>query len=192
MALGVTVCGPCGLYFRISIHAFPHSGCSRYGNCISHEIGNQDIAIPLEIGQLILVERHLCPEVKGCFRGNVVSNPETVATAIRIGNPASWDLAVAARDESNGSIDTVSDDEILESYKLMASKEGIFCEPASAASVAGLRKAVASGLNLKESRVVCVITGTGLKEPELAAKQTMSIPKEISPTIIAVRDALGL
>ena len=74
----------------------------------------------------------------------------------------------------------------------MASKEGIFCEPASAASVAGLRKAVASGLNLKESRVVCVITGTGLKEPELAAKQTMPIPKEISPTIIAVRDALGL
>lgn len=125
-------------------------------------------------------------------RGDVVSNPETIATAIRIGNPASWALAVAARDESNGSIDMVSDNEILESYKLMASMEGIFCEPASAASVAGLRKVVASGLNLKGSRVVCVITGTGLKEPELAAKQATPIPKEISPTIVAVRGALGL
>ena len=125
-------------------------------------------------------------------RGDVVSNPETIATAIRIGNPASWALAVAARDESNGNIDMVSDNEILESYKLMATKEGIFCEPASAAPVAGLRKAVRSGLNLKGSRVVCVITGTGLKEPELAAKETAPVPKEISPTIVAVRDALGL
>ena len=74
----------------------------------------------------------------------------------------------------------------------MATKEGIFCEPASAAPVAGLRKAVRSGLNLKGSRVVCVITGTGLKEPELAAKETAPVPKEISPTIVAVRDALGL
>ena len=104
-------------------------------------------------------------------KGAPVANPETVASAIRIGNPASWNLATTARDESSGTIDMVSDDEILAAYKLMANREGIFCEPASAASVAGLLKMTGSGLDLKGQRVVCVITGTGLKETGASFKR---------------------
>ncbi len=103
-------------------------------------------------------------------RGKVVKRPRTVATAIRIGNPASWQKAVAARDESGGVIDFVSDEEILAAYKLLATKEGIFGEPASAASVAGLIKMVKQGLILRGNKVVCVITGTGLKDPGVAVK----------------------
>ena len=125
-------------------------------------------------------------------RGAPVANPETVASAIRIGNPASWNLATTARDESGGNIDTVSDDEILAAYKLMANREGIFCEPASAASVAGLLKMTGSGLDLKGQRVVCVITGTGLKEPELASQEAASLPQETSAEMHTVEEALGL
>lgn len=103
-------------------------------------------------------------------RGKIVKRPKTVATAIRIGNPASWQRAVAARDESGGVIDCVSDDEILAAYKLLARKEGVFGEPASAASVAGLIKMSKQGLKLSDKKVVCVITGTGLKDPNLPAK----------------------
>ena len=125
-------------------------------------------------------------------KGAPVANPETVASAIRIGNPASWNLATTARDESSGTIDMVSDDEILAAYKLMANREGIFCEPASAASVAGLLKMTGSGLDLKGQRVVCVITGTGLKEPELASKEAASLPQETSAEMRTVEEALGL
>ena len=100
--------------------------------------------------------------------GHPVENPTTVASAIRIGNPANWKAAVAARDESGGTIDMVDDDQILDAYDLMASLEGIFCEPASAAAVAGLRKLHSQGLELANRRVVCIITGTGLKDPDLA------------------------
>jgi len=103
-------------------------------------------------------------------QGKVVKRPKTVATAIRIGNPASWQKAVAARDQSGGVIDFVSDEEILAAYKLLAIKEGIFGEPASAASVAGLFKTVKQGLDLRGKRVVCIITGTGLKDPSVAVK----------------------
>ena len=101
-------------------------------------------------------------------RGEPVANPQTIASAIRIGNPASWTGALEARDGSGGIIETVSDDEILEAYRLLASREGIFCEPASAASFAGLTKVIRRGLNLSEQRVVCIFTGTGLKDPDLA------------------------
>ena len=104
-------------------------------------------------------------------RGEPVANPQTIASAIRIGNPASWKGALEARDGSGGVIETVSDDEILEAYRLLASHEGIFCEPASAASFAGLVKMVERGLNLSEQRVVCIFTGTGLKDPDLAVSQ---------------------
>src|SRR4030042_112105 len=103
-------------------------------------------------------------------KGKVVNRPKTLATAIRIGNPASWQGAVSARDQSGGVIDCVSDDEILAAYKLLARKEGIFGEPASAASVAGVIKMVGQGLKLSGKRVVCIITGTGLKDPSLSAK----------------------
>ena len=103
-------------------------------------------------------------------KGEPISNPETVATAIRIGNPASWKFAEAARDESNGIIDLVTDDEILAAYKLIASTEGIFVEPGSAASLAGVIKSVKNGKIEKGSRVVTVFTGNGLKDPDTAMK----------------------
>jgi len=98
---------------------------------------------------------------------HIVEDPQTVASAIRIGNPASWRSAVAARDESGGAIDSVTDDEILDAYRRIAREEGIFCEPASAASLAGLLKA-AKTRDLRGSTCVCVITGAGLKDPETA------------------------
>lgn len=103
-------------------------------------------------------------------RGERILNPETLATAIRIGNPASWDKAVAARDESNGKIGCVTDEKIVEAYKLLASTEGVFCEPASAASVAGLIQAKEEGLVKEGSDVVCILTGNGLKDPDNAIK----------------------
>lgn len=104
-------------------------------------------------------------------RGYAIQNPETIATAIRIGNPASWDKAVKAKEESGGLIDMVTDEEILEAYRLLAYKEGIFCEPASAASVAGLIKLSKQGFFNGGERVVCTLTGHGLKDPDLAIKQ---------------------
>lgn len=101
-------------------------------------------------------------------KGEPIANPETVATAIRIGNPASWKLAEAARDESKGIIDSVTDDEILAAYQLIARSEGIFVEPGSAASLAGVIKSVNSGKIAKGSRVVTVFTGNGLKDPDTA------------------------
>jgi threonine synthase len=104
-------------------------------------------------------------------RGHIVENPETVATAIRIGNPASWKYAEEAARDSGGFIDMVSDKEILSAYALLAHSEGIFAEPASAASLAGVLKYAEKGLFKKEDRIVCVLTGHGLKDPDNAIKQ---------------------
>ena len=110
-------------------------------------------------------------------KGHPIEKPETIATAIRIGNPASWKSAVAAAQESGGSIRAVSDDEIVSAYKLVASTEGVFCEPASAASIAGLIK---YGSEIpKGSNVVCVLTGHGLKDPDTAVKNGTK-PLELS------------
>jgi threonine synthase len=103
-------------------------------------------------------------------RGHIVEKPETVASAIRIGNPASWKKAEAARDESGGIIDMVSDDEILSAQKMLATRGGIFGEPASAASLAGLVKLRRQGRDFSRSRIVCIVTGTGLKDTETAVK----------------------
>jgi threonine synthase len=123
-------------------------------------------------------------------KGRIVKRPKTLATAIRIGNPASWQGAVAARDQSGGVIDCVSDDEILAAYKLLARKEGIFGEPASAASVAGLIKMAGQGLKLSGKKVVCIITGTGLKDPALPAKFVEPFP-ELPADVRAVERTLG-
>jgi threonine synthase len=124
-------------------------------------------------------------------RGMPVAEPKTIASAIRIGNPASWKGAVAARDESGGLIDAVTDEEILQAYKRLARVEGIFCEPASAACVAGLAKRVRQGVDLSEKTVVCVITGTGLKDPQLA-DQIADIPiQELPADLEAVEGALA-
>jgi threonine synthase len=103
-------------------------------------------------------------------RGKVIEKPETIATAIRIGNPASWKQAVAARDESGGLIDMVSDEQILEAYGLMANQEGIFCEPASAASLAGVMMLHRKGFFKKGDTMVLTITGQGLKDPDIAIR----------------------
>jgi threonine synthase len=122
--------------------------------------------------------------------GHDVEEPHTIATAIRIGKPASRHLALAARDESGGFIDAVSDEEILAAYRDIARLEGIFCEPASAASVAGLRKAVADGRVDPEATVVAVLTGLGLKDPDTGAR-LVDPPLEAEPTVEAVRGVLG-
>jgi len=105
-------------------------------------------------------------------RGEVVTSPETIATAIRIGNPASWDLAMTAADRSGGKFRSVTDEEILAAYRMLASSEGVFCEPSSASSVAGLIKAHAAGRFTPGERVVCVLTGNGLKDPDTAIAES--------------------
>jgi threonine synthase len=122
--------------------------------------------------------------------GRRVERPETVATAIRIGDPASWEKAIAARDESDGRIEAVSDAEILAAYRDLARLEGIFCEPASAASVAGVRKLAAAGRLDPDDTVVCVLTGHGLKDPRTAEGQVPGMI-EAAPTLGAVAVALG-
>lgn len=123
--------------------------------------------------------------------GHAIANPQTIASAIRIGNPASWSSAIEAREQSYGLIGTVSDEEILEAYTLLARKEGIFCEPASAASVAGVIKSVRTGMDFSSSTIACIITGHGLKDPSVA----MSIagrPQEEAPADARiVADMLG-
>jgi threonine synthase len=109
-------------------------------------------------------------------RNQVIENPETIATAIRIGNPASWEYAVRAVHESNGKMDEVSDEEILEAYRLLAREEGVFAEPASCASIAGVIKQRKSGEIAKGSRVVAVLTGNGLKDPTVAMEATAIQP----------------
>jgi threonine synthase len=119
--------------------------------------------------------------------GRPIDNPETVATAIRIGRPASWYGATAAAAESGGGIAAVTDDEILAAYRYLAQAESVFCEPASAASVAGLLKTgVPPG-----STVVCVLTGHGLKDPDIAISQ-IAVPTAVDPEIRAVRAELGV
>jgi threonine synthase len=123
-------------------------------------------------------------------RGHVVDHPETVATAIRIGNPASWKAAEAARDESGGLIDMVSDQEILDAYMMVSSIEGVFCEPASAASIAGVLKKSKEGYFPKGARVVCTLTGHGLKDPDNAIKVSAE-PLTCEPEMKKVLNVLG-
>ncbi|AEH50487.1 threonine synthase [Pseudothermotoga thermarum] len=121
--------------------------------------------------------------------GRIIENPKTIATAIRIGNPASWKSAVNAVQESCGLVDKVTDEEILQAYQLLAKKEGIFVEPASAASVAGVIKYFNKGYFQKNSKVVCVLTGHGLKDPDTAMKIGIS-PVVIPPEIKALEKAI--
>ncbi|HUQ42363.1 MAG TPA: threonine synthase [Candidatus Limnocylindrales bacterium] len=124
-------------------------------------------------------------------RGAKVADPKTIATAIRIGDPASWKTALAARDESGGAIEAVSDDEIMAAYRALATVEGVFCEPASAASVAGLRKRAKAGALDGVRRAVCVLTGNGLKDPD-AARSLAGPLDEVDATTDAVRRALAI
>ncbi len=124
-------------------------------------------------------------------RGEVVESPETVATAIRIGNPASWAGATDARDESGGLIEMVGDDEILEAQRMVVQLEGIFCEPASAAGVAGVRRLVGERRMGRDEVVVCVLTGHGLKDPDAVQAEEGTLTP-IAPDLGAIREAMDL
>ena len=124
--------------------------------------------------------------------GRPVEKPDTIATAIRIGKPASWSTAIAARDESGGLIEAVSDDEILGAYRSLARDEGIFCEPSSATSLAGITRAAARGDLPRDALVVCVLTGSGLKDPGTAESVAgAGAVLEAEPTVGSVAVALG-
>jgi threonine synthase len=123
--------------------------------------------------------------------GKIVTNPETIATAIRIGNPASWQLAIAARDDSGGLIDSVTDDEILQAYRLVARQEGVFVEPSSAAGLAGLIKHDARGTLPHGKQIVITLTGHGLKDVQWALADSAD-PVVIKPNAVAAAEALGL
>ncbi len=172
----------------------PHMLCipvGNAGNITAYWKGFREYA---EAGKATRRPRMMGFQAEGAapiVQGHPIADPKTIATAIRIGNPASWRGAEAARDESGGAICAVSDEEIIEAYTLMARQEGIFCEPASAASIAGLRKLVSSGSDLHDQTVVCVITGNGLKDPALAMDLAEGPLEEAPADIEAVAQLLG-
>ncbi|MDD3012251.1 MAG: threonine synthase [Candidatus Gastranaerophilales bacterium] len=125
-------------------------------------------------------------------KGEKVLKPETIATAIRIGNPASWDFAVKARDESGGIIESVTDEEIIEAYRLLGRCEGVFAEPGSAASIAGLIKSAKAGLFKEGSTIVCVLTGNGLKDPDSAIKYSNCEIKKTSSSMKEIVKVLNI
>ncbi len=124
------------------------------------------------------------------MRGHMVDDPETVATAIRIGHPQSWDMAWKVKEESRGWFDECSDDEILAAQKLLAEMEGVFCEPASATSLAGALRDINTGKIPEGSSVVCTLTGHGLKDPDTAIKQSSSPVVTVNADMASVRDAI--
>jgi threonine synthase len=129
----------------------------------------------LEIGRVASLPKMMGFQAAGAapiVLGRVIEQPETIASAIRIGNPASWQAALAARDESRGAIDIVSDDEIMAAYKLLADTEGVLAEPASAASVAGVIKKQREGFFRRRELLVCTLTGHGLKDPDIAIRHS--------------------
>jgi threonine synthase len=127
--------------------------------------------------------------------GHPVTEPETIATAIRIGNPASWDRATAARDESGGLIEAVTDEQILAAHRFLSAQVGVFVEPASAAGVAGLLMAAEQGRVPAGAQVVVTVTGHGLKDPQWALRDADGVqvqPQRISPDVVSIAGALGL
>ncbi len=122
------------------------------------------------------------------LRGEMVDNPETVATAIRIGHPQSWDKAWKVREESEGWFDECTDEEILVAQKLLTEKEGVFCEPASATSLAGAMRDIKNGKIPEGSKIVCTLTGNGLKDPETAIRQCSG--SDLMVTVDATMDAV--
>ncbi len=148
-----------------------------------------------EKGKITSLPRMLGFQAEGAaplVSGKPVSNPQTVATAIRIGNPASWKGAISARDESGGLIEAVSDEEILQAQRMLAEEEGIFVEPASAASFAGVLKKSEEGFFTGRETVVCVLTGHGLKDPDIAIKQGEGRIEEVGASAEEVVEILGL
>jgi threonine synthase len=161
-------------------HALPVGNA---GNITAYWMGYKEYK---EAGKISSLPKMLGFQAEGAapiVRGEPVEHPETIATAIRIGNPASWKGAVEALEQSGGSIDAVSDEEILSAYKLVASREGVFCEPASAASLAGVIKFYKEGYFSNGDTVVCTLTGHGLKDPDTVfrvAEEPMKVSAELA------------
>ena len=153
------------LGFAPDIHALPVGNA---GNITAYWLGYQEYQKDKISKTLPQMWGFQAEGAAPIVRNEVVKNPETIATAIRIGNPASWEQAVAARDDSGGRIGAVSDQEILAAYRLIAGREGIFCEPSSAAGLAGLIKAKAEGQLPKGKKIVITVTGNGLKDVQWA------------------------
>ncbi|HAU13204.1 MAG TPA: threonine synthase, partial [Gammaproteobacteria bacterium] len=125
------------------------------------------------------------------LRGAMVDNPETVATAIRIGHPQSWDKAWNVQKESGGWFDELTDDEILQTQRMLAQSEGVFCEPASAASLGGAIRDVKSGKIPEGSKIVCTLTGNGLKDPDTAISQCQNAVMEtIDAKLVSVKESI--
>ena len=125
------------------------------------------------------------------MRGGMVDNPETVATAIRIGHPQSWDKAWNVQKESGGWFDELSDEEILQTQRLLAQNEGVFCEPASAASLGGAIRDVKNGKIPEGSKIVCTLTGNGLKDPDTAIAQCKNaIMETIDADLVSVKNSI--
>ena len=146
------------------------------------------------MGRIASLPKMIGFEAEGAMaivKGEPIPNPETIATAIRIGNPASWQTAVAAAQESGGEINYVTDEEILHAYKTIARREGIFAEPASAASIAGVMKKKREGLFKGGETVVCVLTGHGLKDPNIAIKSVNAEPLVVQDSEAAVMEAIA-
>jgi threonine synthase len=167
-------------------HALPVGNA---GNITAYWKGYKEYRAAGKIGSLPKMIGFQAAGAAPIVLGHPVEKPETIATAIRIGNPASWKSAVAARDESGGLIDAVTDDEILDAYKFIASREGIFCEPASAASLAGVIKLSKKNYFKKGDTVVCTLTGHGLKDPDNALRISPK-PARIKSTLSALEDAI--
>jgi threonine synthase len=176
------------------IHCIPVGNA---GNITAYWKGYREFHQLGRIGELPLMWGYQAEGAAPIVRGHKVEKPETLATAIRIGNPASWKQAEAARDESGGQIDMVTDAEITAASKFLASREGVFCEPASAASVAGLLKSAARGdldhlvRERGEITIVCILTGHGLKDPDFAIQNSTPFI-DIPARMDAVLEVMGM
>ncbi|MEW6215455.1 MAG: threonine synthase, partial [Nitrospirota bacterium] len=178
------VCDQLG--FTPKYHALPVGNA---GNITAYWKGYKEYNMAKKITSLPIMLGFQASGAAPIVIGKPVEKPETIATAIRIGNPASWKGATAARDESGGRIDAVTDKEILNAYKLIASTEGIFCEPASAASIAGVIKLYKENYFRPGDSVVCTLTGNGLKDPDIVFKVSKE-PLKVKANIQAVEKVL--
>ncbi len=162
------------------------------GNITAYFKGYEEFFAIKKISHLPKMMGYEAQGAAAIVRGERILHPETIATAIRIGNPASWKYAERARDLSNGKIDCVTDDEIIEAYKLTAETEGILAEPGSAASVAGLIKANKTGLIKEGSISVCILTGNGLKDPDSAIKYSAAEVKKTKADLHEILKVINL
>ncbi len=161
------------------------------GNITSYWMGFREYADAGKTGKLPRMMGFQAAGAAPIVHGRKIDSPETVATAIRIGNPASWERAELARDESGGMIETVNDEQIISAYLRLTREEGVFCEPASAASVAGLLRLPELGVDLKGKTVVCILTGNGLKDPGTAESRALVEIEYVSPELKDIAQMLS-